>query len=87
MFRTASVLLATVVITVGPALAQPEPRSPEERRVAEVCRSDALTHCTFQVFDRERLAGCFRQNFSRMSPPCQDALRAANAANAARSAR
>jgi hypothetical protein len=74
------VRVAIALILLGsPVLAQPAARTPAEQEVQRVCRSDAISHCFFHVTDRERLAACFRTNFARMSPPCQTALRAADA--------
>ena len=52
-------------------------------QIRHACRADIQQYCQSAIGGgREKMRGCIRENASRFSQPCQDALRAAWSARA-----
>jgi hypothetical protein len=84
MVRSADALFvaAVLLIAAGPSFAQ----SPSPPNVREACRSSMMQLCHDQVAARDRagVRACLIQNFDKTTPDCQAAMKAAQAAMAAK---
>ena len=86
MLRSASTFFvaAAALLAAGQSLAQGAP--PAAPNVREACRTSMMSLCHDQVAARDRSAvrACLIQNFDKTTPDCQAAMKAAQAAMAAK---
>lgn len=55
----------------------------DRQAVRQACRDDFKTYCANVQPGGGRIAACLQQNFDKLSPGCQDALKAAKGARKA----
>ena len=70
------ILVAAAALAVVPAFAQPSPA--QQAAIRDACRSDYMANCSGVPAGGQASLACLQQNAAKLSPACQQALRAAS---------